>query len=129
MDGNENRPMEARVKLVLFAGDRFFGPGICELLEHIRETGSIQAAAGRMKMSYTKAWRILNRVESAMGTQLVTRVSGGRHGGSSRLTEAGDRAVRAYRDMELALSRTADALLNAHREMFEAKGERDDLPR
>ena len=117
------------VKLTLWDGEAFFGPGVCELLEGIREKGSIQAAAAGMKMSYTKAWRILNRVESAMGTQLVTRVSGGRHGGSSRLTEVGERAVRAYRDMELALSRTADALLNAHREMFEARGERDDLPR
>ena len=129
MDGNENRPMEARVKLVLFAGDRFFGPGICELLEHIRETGSIQAAAGRMKMSYTKAWRILNRAEAGMGVSLIERVAGGRNGGSSSLTRAGARAVAAYRAMEARLARTGAELLSEYRKCFgPEEGESDDLP-
>ena len=117
-----------RVKLTLCDGEAFFGPGVCELLEGIREKGSIQAAAAGMSMSYTKAWRILNRVETVMGVQLVSRVSGGKHGGSSSLTAAGERVVTAYRDMERALSRTADALLNGCRDEFETE-ERNDLPR
>lgn len=106
-------PVTARVKLTLHADERFFGPGICELLEKIRGTGSIQAAAAQMQMSYTKAWRILNRAEREMGASLITRISGGHNGGSSRLTEAGARAVADYRRMEARLAKAADELLAA----------------
>ena len=64
-------PVKARVKLMLCTDDRFFGPGVCELLEKIRETGSIQAAAARMELSYTKAWKILNRAEQELGKNLI----------------------------------------------------------
>ena len=50
-------PVTARVKLTLCREDRFFGPGVCELLERIRESGSIQAAAAGMALSYSKAWK------------------------------------------------------------------------
>lgn len=113
-----NAPVTARVKLTLHAGERFFGPGICELLERIRETSSIQAAAAGMEMSYTKAWRILNRAEREMGVQLITRMCGGKKGGSSTLTEAGERAVRDFREMEGRLSEAANDLLKAYYETF-----------
>ena len=103
--------MTARVKLVLCTEDRFFGPGVCELLEWIRETGSIQAATARMELSYTKAWKILNRAEREMGTSLITRMSGGKNGGRSILTEEGERAVRNYREMERKLSALAGELV------------------
>lgn len=118
MDRDSAAPVTARVKLTLHAGERFFGPGICELLEGIRETGSIQAAAAGMEMSYTKAWRILNRAERAMGVHLITRQSGGRKGGSSTLTGAGERAIRDYREMEAKLSAAANELLKAYGDTF-----------
>lgn len=109
-----NAPVAARVKLTLHTRERFFGPGICELLERIRETGSIQAAAAAMEMSYTKAWKILNRAEREMGVHLIARQSGGRKGGSSTLTEAGERAIRDFREMEAKLSEAANELLKAY---------------
>ena len=39
--------IRAGVKLTVHGRERFFGPGICELLEQIGQTGSIQAAAAR----------------------------------------------------------------------------------
>ena len=118
-------PVTARVKLTLCTDERFFGPGVCELLERIRETGSIQAAAARMELSYSKAWKILNRAEQELGTNLITRVSGGRNGGSSTLTAAGEEAVRAFREMEAKLGAYADELLSIHRDSFrtEKQGE------
>ena len=107
-------PVAARVKLTLCTEDRFFGPGVCELLERIREEGSIQAAAARMELSYTKAWKILNRAEKELGTSLITRVCGGKNGGSSTLTEAGQEAVKDFREMENKLAAYADELLKAH---------------
>ena len=119
-----NHGVTARVKLTLHAQERFFGPGICELLEGIRETGSIQSAAAGMSMSYTKAWRILNRAERAMGVSLITRVTGGARGGSSALTAAGARAVRDFRAMESRLNACADALLDEYISAFVPAEER-----
>ena len=107
-------PVKAKVKLTLCTDDRFFGPGVCELLERIRETGSIQAAAARMDMSYSKAWKILKHAEETMGTELITRVSGGRNGGSSTLTRAGEDTVREFREMETKLSAYAEELMKTH---------------
>ena len=104
-------PVAAKVKLTLCKEDRFFGPGVCELLERIRETGSIQAAAARMELSYTKAWKILNRAEQELGTSLINRMSGGKNGGSSTLTPAGEEAVKDFREMERKLAAYADELL------------------
>ena len=114
-------PVTAKVKLTLCTDERFFGPGVCELLERIRETGSIQAAAARMELSYSKAWKILNRAEKELGTNLITRVSGGRSGGSSTMTEAGEEAVQAFREMEAKLAACADELLETHRDSFKTK--------
>ena len=116
-------PVAARVKLTLCTEDRFFGPGVCELLERIRETGSIQAAAARMELSYTKAWKILNRAEEELGTSLITRVSGGRNGGSSTLTPAGEEAVKDFREMERKLAAYADELLETHWHPFRTDGQ------
>jgi molybdate transport repressor ModE-like protein len=102
------------VKLVLIGSERYFGPGICELLEKIDDSGSIQAAAKQMNMSYTKAWKILNHAEETMGTELITRVSGGRNGGSSTLTRAGEDTVREFREMETMLSAYAEELMKTH---------------
>lgn len=115
--------MEARVKLTLWGSEKFFGPGVCELLERIRDTGSIQAAAAQMEMSYTKAWRILNRAEKGVGVPLITRVAGGKKGGSSTLTEAGARAVADFRAMEARLSEAGNALLNEYARTFAPRRE------
>ena len=120
MNANQDSPapVTARVRLTLHTDERFFGPGICKLLEGIRRTGSIQAAAAGMEMSYTKAWRILNRAEREMGVHLIDRVSGGKRGGCSTVTEAGERAISDYREMEKALSEAANDLLAARRATF-----------
>ncbi len=115
---NRNLPVTTRVKLTLHTGERFFGPGVCELLERIRTTGSIQAAAAEMKMSYTKAWKILNLAEREMGVSLIIRMSGGKNGGSSVLTEAGERAVRDFREMEARVNEDAAELLKEYYRSF-----------
>lgn len=112
----ENAVVRTRVKLTIHADERFFGPGICELLEKIDETGSIQAAARQMEMSYTKAWKILNRAENEMGTTLISRVNGGRNGGSSTLTDEGKKAISSFRVME-------EKLLEESRRLFEEYGD------
>ena len=49
---------------------------------------------------------------------MIDRVSGGKRGGCSTLTEAGERAIRDYREMEARLSGAAKDLLTAYYATF-----------
>ena len=57
-----------------------------DLLRAIDETGSINAAAEKMKVSYHRAWEKLHEMESRLGVTLVDTQTGGVHGGGARLT-------------------------------------------
>ena len=103
-----------KVKLTLHRQERYFGPGVCELLERIDDNGSIQAAARQMNMSYTKAWKILNRAEKEMDRRLILRMNGGKNGGSSSLTPEGRRAVNAFREMEQRLQKESERILSEY---------------
>ena len=104
---------------VSIAGDEmFFGPGPYRLLKITDETGSVREACNEMGLSYSKAWKILNRAEEELGTSLITRVSGGKNGGSSTLTPAGETAVKDFREMEGKLAVYADELLESYRYSF-----------
>ncbi len=48
-----------RFFLRLYFDNAMVGPGKAELLEHIRETGSISAAGRAMGMSYKRAWMLV----------------------------------------------------------------------
>lgn len=91
--------LHCKTKLVLSKEEDFFGPGIYYLLQHIDETGSIQGAATKMEMSYSKCWKMINKVEREMGFPFLNRSNGGKSGGSSRLTEEGRRFMERYHAM------------------------------
>ena len=58
----------------------YLGKGRIELLERIREHGSIHAAAKAMKMSYKAAWDSVDAMNNLSETPLVEKVSGGKGG-------------------------------------------------
>lgn len=91
--------LRCKIKLVLTKEEDFFGPGIYHLLKYIDETGSIQAAAAKMHMSYSKGWKMVNKVEKEMGFLFLNRCNGGRNGGSSTLTEEGRLFMERYHAM------------------------------
>jgi molybdate transport system regulatory protein len=62
------------------------------LLEAVEQTGSINAAAAQHGVPFRVAWRKLQEMEDGLGVALTQRVTGGPHGGGTRLTAAG----RAY---------------------------------
>ena len=74
----------------------FLGYGRVVLLERIRETGSISKAAKTMEMSYKHAWDLVDSMNRQAKEPLVEKVSGGRGGGGTRLTEAGERAIAGF---------------------------------
>jgi molybdate transport system regulatory protein len=77
------------------AGRNFLGRGRVELLQRIRETGSISKAAKTMKMSYKAAWDAVDAMNSAWGTPLVASGPAG-----SQLTPDAERLITAYQKAE-----------------------------
>ena len=53
------------------------GPGKAALLEAIRETGSISAAARAMTMSYRRAWSLVDQMNADFTAPLVEKATGG----------------------------------------------------
>ena len=58
------------IRIDLQTGDRI-GPGKIELLEAIRSTGSISAAARSTGMSYRRAWLLVEEINRALRMTIV----------------------------------------------------------
>ena len=80
-------------------GRRFFGPGPVELLELIRETGSINQAAKKMQMSYKKAWELVNNLNSMSAQPMVITATGGEKGGGSSISEEAVQMIDYHRHL------------------------------
>lgn len=66
------------------------------LLQAIADSGSISAAAKQLGRSYKWAWDTLETMNRLSDSPLVTRETGGKHGGGTRLTPRGEQLVAAY---------------------------------
>lgn len=99
-------------------GRPVFGDGRARLLEAILRAGSIKGGAAALGMSYRTAWLHLKHMEQRLGMKLVERSVGGSHGGGCRLSPAGDRLLRTYRQFRKTLDRKMPALwANASRQI------------
>jgi molybdate transport system regulatory protein len=87
------------IRLDLTSGDRI-GPGKIALLEAIKATGSISAAARDLGMSYRRAWLLVEQLNNALAEPAVAAATGGRQGGGAVLTASGERVVELYRSIE-----------------------------
>lgn len=114
-DGPAETPLETparpagrlRIRILLAAGEPF-GPGKAELLEAIRDTGSIAAAGRRMGMSYQRAWDLVAAMNTHFRRPVVAPAKGGARGGGTALTAFGEQVLAAYREIE-ALAEAAAA--------------------
>ena len=106
-DRGQGYPVKPFVQVGLKAGEKFFGPGACELLELIDQTGSVQEACARMNLSYSKGSRILKNIERQLGQSTVQRWAGGVGGGGAELTEKGKWLIVNYRKMEAEIESAA----------------------
>ncbi len=98
------------IRIDLADGGRI-GPGKVALLEEIGRSGSISAAGRAMKMSYRRAWQLVEDLNRVVGNAVVETSAGGAGGGGARLTEAGRTLIHEYRALEHAASVTAHAHL------------------
>lgn len=85
---------------ISFSGQDRLGRGKMELLEHIRDTGSISAAGRAMDMSYRRAWMLVAEMNRMFKAQVVESQRGGQKGGGATLTPFGEQLLARFRDME-----------------------------
>lgn len=94
-------PLSLQGSLVLnIGGEKLGGEGRIALLRAIGEQGSITQAAKAVGLSYKAAWDAVDQMNNLAGTPLVERSTGGRGGGSTRLTERGARLVERFAQIE-----------------------------
>jgi molybdate transport system regulatory protein len=91
----------ARLRVVL-GRNIAVGPGKADLLEGVRDTGSIAAAGRRMGMSYKQAWLLIDTMNRCFAKPLVEAVKGGKAGGGAHLTPLGEKVLARYRRMQAA---------------------------
>ena len=99
------RPV-ARFRLRVTAGEAIFvGPGKVALLEAIRDTRSITAAAKSLGMSYRRAWLLVDELNRSLASAAVESAIGGERGGGSELTALGLELIDVYRRIETTAAR------------------------
>jgi molybdate transport system regulatory protein len=90
-----------------FPGGAPLSHGKAQLMELIRETGSIRQAAQRMDMSYRRGWLLADELNHLFNTPVIATKHGGKSGGGAALTPFGEELLTRFRAME---ARTAQAL-------------------
>lgn len=100
------------IRVDLACGVRI-GPGKVALLEAIARTGSISGAGRALRMSYRRAWELVEDLNQHVGRPVVSTAAGGAGGGGARLTPAGLAIVTEYRALEAETAAAAEARLAA----------------
>lgn len=87
------------------------GEGRAELLAAIESELSITKAAKAARISYRRAWTMIQEVNEAAGELLVEAAVGGKQGGGARLTERGRLALHIYEQVRQSLVESAASVL------------------
>ncbi|MBF7729733.1 winged helix-turn-helix domain-containing protein [Pseudomonas sp. N040] len=99
--------LDLKIRL-LNGADIAIGPGKADLLEAIREAGSISAAARQMSMSYRRAWLLVETMNHSFKEPLVSTLAGGSRGGGATLTALGEQVLVCYRALCLRAHTAAE---------------------
>jgi molybdate transport system regulatory protein len=106
--------MSTRLTIRLdFESGRRLGAGKIALLEAIDRTGSISAAGRAHKMSYRRAWLLVDELNRLFAAPLVSAHHGGTKGGGAALTDHGRRIVALYRSAEAKMRAAAQGEIEA----------------
>jgi len=107
----------ASAKFRIYFGDEIaIGPGKADLLEAIRASGSISQAARQLRMSYKRAWNLVDTMNRCFREPLVDTATGGGGGGGAHITPFGAKVLAHFRSME----KRTDAAIRADLAAFAA---------
>jgi molybdate transport system regulatory protein len=84
-------------------GKVVFGLGRYRILKAVQDTGSLQAAAKELKMSYRAVWMRIRASEKRIGRELVVR-----DGKGSRLTPFAENLMKQYKRLIAILEKESD---------------------
>lgn len=85
-----------------------FGDGRAELFKTIDETGSINKAAHKLKISYRHAWAYIKTSEKRLGIKFLEYKRGGKYGGGATLTTDGKEFLRKYKLFRKGINEMVD---------------------
>ena len=91
-----------------FDGQPFLGDGRFRLLAAVELSGSINAAAKELGISYRKAWSQLDAMEKHAPFPLLERRTGGKGGGETQLTPEGRDLLQKFRKLRDQVNDSAD---------------------
>jgi molybdate transport system regulatory protein len=103
------------------------GIGKIQLLEGIARCGSLSQAARDMRMSYRRAWLLLQDMNLSFDHPVARASVGGRGGGGVALTPFGGSLVAGYRRLESTLEPIAAACLEDIADHIKRSGPRRTL--
>jgi len=104
--GSDNQVIRIRTKMWLEAnGQRLIGEGRAQILRQIQESGSINAAATQMNISFRKVWSMVKDMEDVLQQPLVEKTRGGLKGGATKLTPTAIELLEQYESIQLKFQR------------------------
>lgn len=90
-----------KIKIQIHCGEEIaMGPGKADLLDAIREHGSISAAGRAMAMSYRRAWLLVDVMNRCWQGPLVRTAPGRAASSGARLTPLGEDVLAWYRALQ-----------------------------
>ena len=105
------KPLKVASSVRLDTGTGSFGNARwMALLEQIERLCSISQAARAAGLSYKAAWDAVDTMNNLAPQPLVERVTGGRQGGGTQLTDYGRRIIAMYRALEIEYQAALDRL-------------------
>lgn len=75
-------------------------PEWAKLLKLIDSTGSLLSASKILEISYNKAWKMLDAINTAINKPVVEKLRGGSGGGGATITSYGKFILNEYKQIE-----------------------------
>lgn len=116
---NKSAFLHPHLRLSLEREDEVFNPRIKTLLLLIGETKSVRKAGNMMALSPSKAWEMLNKLESTLGYAIILRSRGGVQGSRSELTKAGYDFLKAWQHYEEVTAEQSNRAFTAVRNIIQ----------
>lgn len=101
--------LQPRIKIWFESGGEYaFGYGLCEILEAVREQGSIKLAAASIGRSYRYIWGRIKDAENILGYELVQTRVGGKSDNRSELTQDAEHLLDSFLSLRESMKKEMD---------------------